>query len=119
MGYPLSHPVPPPYHYKGQRSAISGKENSKNVGNKSPGRLRWRNLESHLSDVTTKNTLNQDLNGWLTIPEVCARLSISYDTWAKWRQRQVAPQVVRLPNGQLRTREDWLQSFMDDLTEAS
>ena len=83
------------------------------------GRVRGGSAESRFKGMNTNKNLNLDNKGWLTIPQVCVRLSISYDTWAKWRQRLVAPKATRLPNGQLRTREDWLQTFMDDLAEAS
>ena len=49
---------------------------------------------------------------WLTTPEVCEFLSVSKSTYAKWRQRGIAPEAVRLPNGELRTRQDWLDSFL-------
>ena len=62
--------------------------------------------------MTTTKTQNIRVNDWLTPTEVCERLSISYNTWAKWRQRGVAPRTTRLPNGQLRTRTDWLEDFV-------
>jgi len=82
------------------------------------GRLRGVLSRSPFEGMTTTKTQNSDVNDWLTPTEVCERLSISYDTWAKWRQRGVAPRTTRLPNGQLRTRTDWLEDFMDDHAEA-
>lgn len=52
---------------------------------------------------------------WLTTQEVCERLAVSYDTYAKWRGKGVAPRAKRLPNGSLRTREDWLDEWMEAL----
>ena len=52
---------------------------------------------------------------WLTTTEVCERLSVSYDTYAKWRGKGTAPRAKRLPNGSLRTREDWLDDWLEAL----
>jgi predicted DNA-binding transcriptional regulator AlpA len=62
-----------------------------------------------MKKLTHTAPLNQR---WLTTPEVCEHLSVSKNTYAKWRQRGVAPKAVRLPNGELRTRQDWLDSFL-------
>jgi len=56
---------------------------------------------------------------WLTTLEVCEHLSVSKNTYAKWRQRGVAPKAIRLPNGELRTRQDWLDSFLLDGAEVA
>ena len=54
---------------------------------------------------------------WLTVKEVCEILAISKSTFYKWRQVDRAPQTRRLPNGDLRIREDWLSVFLADLPE--
>jgi hypothetical protein len=56
---------------------------------------------------------------WLTTSEICELLSVSRNTYAKWRQRGVAPKAVRLPNGELRTRLDWLDAFLLDDMEVA
>jgi len=113
--------VPRSYHDAWQSTAVNGKW-------KSIGEFRqflqfvWQKLNTRsLSLVMKAKEIAPPLANlrWLTTNEVCEHLSISYNTWAKWRQRGVAPQAKRLPNGQLRTREDWLAEFMDDLPEAS
>jgi len=113
--------VPRSYHDAWQATALSGKR-------RPTGEFRQflqfvcqklnttsLSLVMKAKDIAPASTNHR----WLTMDEVCESLSISYNTWAKWRQRGVAPQARRLPNGQLRTREDWLAEFMDDLPEAS
>lgn len=52
---------------------------------------------------------------WLTTAQVCELLEVSPSTFAKWRTKRVAPQAKRLPNGELRFREDvvfdWLEAL--------
>lgn len=116
------HRVPLPYHSVWQQVATSGnwlQNKSKIYCFLASGRVRGLPTDSPCDGMTTTKSVPSPTNGWLTINEVCSRLTISYDTWAKWRQRGVAPRVARLPNGQLRTREDWLLNFMDNLVELS
>ena len=47
-------------------------------------------------------------NKWYSVIQVCEFLGINRSTFYKWRALSLAPQVVRLPNGDLRVREDWL-----------
>jgi predicted DNA-binding transcriptional regulator AlpA len=54
---------------------------------------------------------------WLTVPEVCDFLSISKSTFYKWRMLGIAPLAKRLPNGDLRIRQDWLNEYMSELPE--
>ena len=51
---------------------------------------------------------------WLTVAEVCAELQVPRSTWEKWRQRDVAPKAIRLPNGQLRIRRAWLDEWISE-----
>ena len=46
--------------------------------------------------------------------EVCTELRIARSTWEKWRQKDAGPKVVKLPNGQLRIRSDWLDTWIDE-----
>ena len=55
---------------------------------------------------------------YLTVAEVLERLTISRSTWQHWLVTGRGPQVRRLPNGQLRCREDWLEAWLDDLPAA-
>jgi predicted DNA-binding transcriptional regulator AlpA len=54
---------------------------------------------------------------WLSVQQVCDRLGISTSTFYKWRASQKGPRAKRLPNGELRVREDWLNEFMSELPE--
>jgi predicted site-specific integrase-resolvase len=54
---------------------------------------------------------------WLTTEAICALLDVSPRTLEKWRARGKGPRMLRLPNGQLRTRDDWLEQWLDELTE--
>ena len=55
---------------------------------------------------------------WLTVGDVCTELQIARSTWEKWRQKGVAPKAVRLPNGQLRVRCEWLDAWLADRLQA-
>ena len=68
-----------------------------------------------LSTAMTKSAIAPTNLRWLTTEEVCDRLGISPDTLSKWKARGCAPAWKRLPNGSHRTREDWLNNFMDSL----
>ncbi len=59
-------------------------------------------------------TLTEQQSQWLTVNEVCTDLQIARSTWEMWRQRGVAPKAVRLPNGQLRIRREWLDEWVVD-----
>ena len=104
--------VPLQCHNLWKPVATSGKRILKKVPEKVLWRLRGIFSRSPFEGMTTTKTQNSRVNDWLTPTEVCERLSISFDTWAKWRQRGVAPRTTRLPNGQLRTRTDWLEDFV-------
>ena len=54
---------------------------------------------------------------WLSVSQVCEFLGISKSTFYKWRQMGLAPESRRLPNGDLRVREDWLVEFLMALPE--
>jgi excisionase family DNA binding protein len=51
----------------------------------------------------------------LTVAEVCAELGIARSTFYDWRQARKAPRCIRLPNGDLRVREDDLEKWLDGL----
>lgn len=67
------------------------------------------------SSAMTKSAIAPTNLRWLTTEEVCERLGITPDTLSKWKARGCAPAWKRLPNGSHRTREDWLNNFMDSL----
>ncbi len=51
----------------------------------------------------------------LTVAEVCAELGIARSTFYDWRQARKAPRCIRLPNGDLRVREQDLEDWLDGL----
>ena len=74
--------------------------------------------ESTMPAVPTnknKDTADWTENKWFSVIQVCEFLGINRSTFYKWRALSLAPQVVRLPNGDLRVREDWLANFLSGL----
>lgn len=59
-------------------------------------------------------TLTEQRSRLLTVDEVCTELRIARSTWEKWRQKDAGPKVVKLPNGQLRIRRDWLEAWINE-----
>ena len=78
----------------------------------------FRTLPRHIQSMK-KKLISDEWVGqkWLTVKEVCEYLGVSKSTFYKWRQMGCAPQSCRLPNGDLRIREDWLGMFMSELLE--
>jgi predicted DNA-binding transcriptional regulator AlpA len=78
---------------------------------------KW--LPRHIAKMKNKKSISQEWvsQKWLTVKEVCEFLGISKSTFYKWRQLNIAPQTKRLPNGDLRIREDWLGAFLENLPE--
>jgi len=78
-----------------------------------------RYLPLHLQRMKIENALRQTHldKKWLSVAEVCQFLGISKSTFYKWRQIGEAPESRRLPNGDLRIREDWLVEFLMALPE--
>ncbi len=76
-------------------------------------------LPRHLLSMKNKKTISEEWvsQKWFTVKEVCEFLGISKSTFYKWRQIGCAPESRRLPNGDLRIREDWLGVFLASLPE--
>lgn len=57
----------------------------------------------------------------LTIEEVIAELRVPRSTFYRWREKGIAPRVVKLPSGAVRIRraalEEWLRGLEDDPKE--
>jgi predicted DNA-binding transcriptional regulator AlpA len=53
----------------------------------------------------------------LTIAEVLAELQVARSTFDTWRSLGIAPECIKLPNGQIRIRrcalDSWLNTHMD------
>jgi hypothetical protein len=70
---------------------------------------------SAMPATNSNNTADWTENKWYSVIQVCEFLGINRSTFYKWRALSLAPQVVRLPNGDLRVREDWLANFLSGL----
>ncbi len=57
----------------------------------------------------------------LTIEELIAELRVPRSTFYRWREKRIAPRVMKLPSGAVRIRrialEEWLRGFEDDPKE--
>ena len=106
--------VPLSYHFQRQLTEISS-------DHWRPLALRWSESVCHKpgtrppSKAMTKSAIAPTNLRWLTTEEVCICLGITPDTLSKWKARGCAPAWKRLPNGSHRTREDWLDQFMNEL----
>jgi predicted DNA-binding transcriptional regulator AlpA len=65
-----------------------------------------------------RNIKDNKTYNWFSVQQVCTNLGVSTSTFYKWRATQKGPRAKRLPNGELRIREDWFNDFMNDLPEA-
>lgn len=77
-------------------------------------------LPKHLPRMKHSIKSSQEFSAnqiWLTVAQVCEFLTISKSTFYKWRMLGIAPVAKRLPNGDLRIRQDWLNEFMAELPE--
>lgn len=64
----------------------------------------------------TNQLAGEDL---LTVPELCAELNISRNTFQRWRTLRIGPAAIRLPNGSLRFRRAEVQDWLLGLEEAA
>lgn len=55
---------------------------------------------------------------WLTAAEARQVLGVPKSTWQTWLATGRGPETRRLPNGQLRIREDWLEDWLEQLPAA-
>lgn len=55
---------------------------------------------------------------WLTVNDFVAQLGIPRSTFYKWRAKGDAPRFVRLPNGDLRTKQSWIDEWQAQLPAA-
>jgi excisionase family DNA binding protein len=57
----------------------------------------------------------------LTIEEVIAELRVPRSTFYRWREKGIAPRVMKLPSGAVRIRrtalDEWLRGLEDDQEE--
>jgi predicted DNA-binding transcriptional regulator AlpA len=60
------------------------------------------------------------MSGLLTVPEVLEELGgISRRTFYRWRELGIAPDCIRLPNGELRVRRASLNAWLDKRAEGA
>lgn len=55
----------------------------------------------------------------LTIPELCAELSIARSTFYDWRAAHKAPRCIKLPNGSIRIRRSDLELWLTGREDAA
>lgn len=77
---------------------------------------RVRSLSSSRPKETAVKTRRRE---YLSIPDLCAELGISRDTFYKWRARGAAPRCTKLPNGALRILRDDLEDWLNDRKEVA
>lgn len=53
----------------------------------------------------------------LTIAEVLAELKVARSTFDTWRALRIAPECIKLPNGQIRVRRHALDAWLASRTE--
>lgn len=51
----------------------------------------------------------------ISYEDVLHELDIARSTMDNWRKEGKAPRFAKLPNGQLRTRRDWLNEWLEQL----
>jgi len=56
-------------------------------------------------------------DSWLTQAEVLSVLQVARTTLFKWRTGGQFPEMVRMPNGELRIRKSVLEGWLDSLPE--
>ena len=53
----------------------------------------------------------------LSVAEICAELKISRRTFYRWRELQIGPEAIKLPNGEIRVLRSsfvaWLTTFRE------
>lgn len=52
---------------------------------------------------------------WMSYEDVLYELAVARSTMDNWRRDGKAPRFVKLPNGALRTRRDWLYEWLERL----
>jgi len=123
--------VPRSYHFQLSYAQLLKSNNfrrcsnftGKATGSKYPNyknSYAFSSLSRHIQRVKKQINLRDEhgtTHRWLTVPEVCDFLSISKSTFYKWRMLGIAPLAKRLPNGDLRIRQDWLNEYMSELPE--
>jgi predicted DNA-binding transcriptional regulator AlpA len=62
-------------------------------------------------------TLPADPGEMLSVAEVIGMLKVSRRTFYRWRELRIAPESIRLPNGELRITRAALAAWLDDLQE--
>ena len=56
---------------------------------------------------------------WLTVAEILDDLDVPRRTWQRWRELGLAPEAIKLPNGELRIRRSVYDAWLASMEEAS
>lgn len=70
------------------------------------------------ANAKTKRTVVQ-LDGKLTVADICADLGISRRTFYEWRMKGTGPECIPLPNGELRVTASEYQRWLDARKKAA
>lgn len=68
-------------------------------------------LEGNNSDMAARRHL--------TVEALCQELNISRRTFYEWRAKNRAPRCIKLPNGELRIRQDDLDDWLESCYEGA
>jgi hypothetical protein len=55
----------------------------------------------------------------LTVAQVLAELQVPRRTWQRWRELEIGPACLKLPNRELRVRRSALSEWLDGMQEAA
>jgi predicted DNA-binding transcriptional regulator AlpA len=61
-----------------------------------------------------RRIVTQNPDALLTVAEVLAELRVARSTFDDWRIKGMAPECIKLPNGQLRIRRTQLDAWLAD-----
>jgi hypothetical protein len=55
---------------------------------------------------------------WLKVADILNDLDIPRRTWQRWKELGLTPEMIRLPNRELRIRRSVYEAWLADLEEA-
>jgi hypothetical protein len=61
-------------------------------------------------------TVNDD---WLSVADICTELKVSRRTFYRWRELQIGPEAIKLPNGEIRVERSSFSAWLVGLRECA
>lgn len=61
----------------------------------------------------------QTRSAFLTVADICEALGIARSTFYDWRAKGATPQMIKLPNGDLRIRATDFETWLEGLVTAA